>query len=167
MGYTTEFEGCVIVTPPLNKAEVSYLTDLATTRRMRRANGPYFVRGSGEYGQGKDDDIEDYNSPDPIQPGLWCQWQPTDDGTSIAWDGNEKFYNATEWMQYLTTLLCTQPDEDTLRAMTTADMRFLDFTFDHVIEGTIEAQGEDSTDRWRIVVTENVVTEQRATITWE
>ena len=35
------------------------------------------------------------------QPGLWCQWNPSEDGTEIAWDGSEKFYNYIEWIQYL------------------------------------------------------------------
>ena len=35
------------------------------------------------------------------QPGLWCQWVPSSDGTEIAWDEGEKFYNYEEWMQYL------------------------------------------------------------------
>ena len=34
------------------------------------------------------------------QPGLWCQWELQDD-TTLAWDGNEKFYNYIEWLQYL------------------------------------------------------------------
>lgn len=32
------------------------------------------------------------------QPGLWCQWIISDDGTKLEWDGNEKFYNYTEWL---------------------------------------------------------------------
>lgn len=35
------------------------------------------------------------------QPGLWCQWIPTDDGTAIVWDEGEKFYNYKEWIEYL------------------------------------------------------------------
>lgn len=35
------------------------------------------------------------------QPGLRCQWEPTEDGTAIKWNGEEKFYKSPEWMTYL------------------------------------------------------------------
>ena len=35
------------------------------------------------------------------QPGLWCGWRPNEDGTVIEHDGGEKFYDYTEWIQYL------------------------------------------------------------------
>lgn len=44
--------------------------------------------------------------------------------------------------------------------------QFADFTFDHVVNGTIEAQGEEPDDRWRLVVRDNEVTSQHAQITW-
>lgn len=34
-------------------------------------------------------------------PGGYCQWVPTDDGTGLCWDGNEKFYNYTAWLEFL------------------------------------------------------------------
>jgi hypothetical protein len=57
MGYTTEFDGSVIISPPLNAHEIAYLRKFAASRRMDRARGPYFVDGSGPFGQGHDDDI--------------------------------------------------------------------------------------------------------------
>ena len=38
------------------------------------------------------------------------------------------------------------------------DPEFARFTFDHTVNGTIEAQGEDPDDAWTLTVTENVVT---------
>jgi len=32
------------------------------------------------------------------QPGYYCQWIPTEDGSAIEWDGGEKFYDHIEWM---------------------------------------------------------------------
>jgi hypothetical protein len=63
MGYTTEFDGSVSISPPLNAHEIAYLRKFAASRRMDRARGPYFVDGSGPSGQGHDDDIRDINKP--------------------------------------------------------------------------------------------------------
>lgn len=166
MGYTTDFEGFVTITPPLNASEIAYLNDFAKTRRMHRAAGPYFVRGTGFAGQGHDGDVLDFNSPDPSQPGLWCQWIPLSDGSGFEWDGGEKFYSSAEWMRYLVALISTKPDAETYAQMLAADERFADFTFDHVVEGEIIAQGEDYDDRWRLVVTDNVVVTETATLSF-
>ena len=34
-------------------------------------------------------------------PNLYCQWRPTADGTGLEWDGAEKFYDYSEWLEYL------------------------------------------------------------------
>ncbi len=34
-------------------------------------------------------------------PGGYMQWEPTDDGTALKWDENEKFYDYVEWLQWL------------------------------------------------------------------
>jgi len=52
-------------------------------------------------GQDKDSSIIDYNSPPTTQPGLWCQWIPSKSKDAIEWDGNEKFYDYVEWIQYM------------------------------------------------------------------
>ena len=171
MGYTTDFDGSVSVTPPLNLHEVTYLRKLAGTRRMHRERGPYFVDGSGFMGQGDDEDIRDHNRQPPEQPSLWLHWQPTEDGSAIEWDGTEKFYDSEEWMAYLietflkpgatvqAELANPVPGRDYPEA-------FRHFTFDHEVNGTIDAQGEDAEDRWRLVVTANEVTTQHARFVW-
>ena len=35
------------------------------------------------------------------QPGLWCQWVPSEDGSAIEWDQGEKFYYYFAWLRYL------------------------------------------------------------------
>jgi hypothetical protein len=47
MGYTTEVEGSVSISPPLNAHEIAHLRKFAASRRMDRTRGPYFVDGSG------------------------------------------------------------------------------------------------------------------------
>ena len=54
---------------------------------MDRTAGPYAVADTGFRGP----DVKDYNRPPQGQPGLWCDWTPTDDGSAIRWNGTEKF----------------------------------------------------------------------------
>ena len=119
MGYTTDFDGYFSLTPALNKEQFAYLDNFSEVRHMQRdakkcskvsdpirvaVNLPigddaeYFVNGSEQYG---DNTILDYNNPPKNQPGLWCQWIPSNDGENIEWDGNEKFYNYIEWIKYI------------------------------------------------------------------
>lgn len=138
MGYTTEFQGQISVTPPLNPEEVAFLTKFNESRRTGRANGPYSVEGEG-----------DGNQPLKGQPGIWCQWVPTDDGKAIEWDGGEKFYASEAWMTYLIDHFL-KPG-----AIAAAQLPFLQAN--HTLNGVIKAQGEEMNDRWKLVVTDNVV----------
>jgi hypothetical protein len=159
MGYTTDFSGEISIEPPLSAEEIAFLTKFNCTRRMRRGKGPYYVDGGGFMGQGDDTDTDilDGNSPPEGQPGLWCQWEPSDDGTVIQWDGGEKFYNAAEWMAYLV--------EHFIGAAPLAK-RELPFLEGHVCNGEILAAGEDPDDRWMLVVKNNRVTVRNATISY-
>ena len=87
MGYTTEFDGSVSISPPLNAHKIAYLPKFAASRRMDRARGPYFVDGSGPFGQGHDDDIRDFN---------------------------KKFCNSEAWMSYLIDLFLKPGAETTM-----------------------------------------------------
>jgi hypothetical protein len=152
MGYTTEFDGSVSISPPLNRHEIAYLQKFAASRRMDRTRGPYFVGGSGLFGQGHDPDITDHDQPPAGQPGLWCEWEPTEDGTAIKWNGWEKFYNSEQWMTYLIdTFLRPSAALATELASPVPGRHypkeFRHFTFDHELNGVIDAQGEDDDDR--------------------
>ena len=112
MGYTTEFQGKLEITPPLKPEQVAYINKLSGTRRMKRKEsrcaelpdpireavglpvgkeGEYFVGGLGWAGQDDDLSILDYNGPPLSQPGLWCQWIINDNGKHLEWDGGENF----------------------------------------------------------------------------
>ncbi|HEY1035564.1 MAG TPA: hypothetical protein VGE09_11345 [Pseudoxanthomonas sp.] len=149
MGYTTEFQGQINIEPPLSAEEITFLKKFNETRRMDRRNGPYHVDGTGDFGQGHDSDVRDYNRPPAGQPGLWCNWTPTDDGTAIEWDGGEKFYDSLEWMQYLIEHFLAPG------AKAATELPFLQAN--HVLNGTIKAQGEEMDDRWKLIVTDNAV----------
>lgn len=119
MGYTTDFMGSFSCTPALNEKQFAYLEKFTEIRHMRRdpdkcskisdpireavnlpigSEAEYFVNGSETHGHPS---ILDYNNPPKNQPGLWCQWIPTNEGENIEWDGNEKFYDYIEWIKYL------------------------------------------------------------------
>jgi hypothetical protein len=99
--------------------------------------GGYFVGGEGYAGQSEDPSVRDYNRPPRGQPGLWCGWTPTDDGTAIVWDGGEKFYSYVEWLEYLIE-------------------HFL-APWGYFLDGQMEWQGEEDEDTGVITVHNNVV----------
>jgi hypothetical protein len=125
MGYTTDFSGELEIYPEITPEHRAYINQFSNTRRMKRnpditllledpyrdnvdlegdgyygVEGGYFVNGDGVAGQARDASIIDYNSPPLGQPGLWCQWV-VNDYNYLEWDGGEKFYNYTEWLDYL------------------------------------------------------------------
>lgn len=157
MGYTTEFEGFVTIDPPLSEAERDYINKFSGTRRMHCVQGPYYVDRGGFMGQDHGPDVIEYNHPAEGQPGLWCQWEISEDGGRIQWDGGEKFYNAETWMQYIIDhFIGAKPKVMTLPATQRFDLNIPDFT-GHVCNGVIDAQGEERGDAWRMGVRDNRV----------
>ena len=167
MGYHTDFSGSFKLDKPLNLAQVAYLKQFAETRRMKRKasvcekfNDPlriavelplgvecgYFVGGQGFAGQDRDASIVDYNASPKGQPGLWCKWEPTEDGTAIEWNGAEKFYSYVEWLEYLIE-------------------HFL-APWGYKLTGEVEWFGEDNGDMGKIIVKKNKVTVKTARITY-
>jgi hypothetical protein len=165
MGYTTDFNGEITLDRPLNEAERTFLNTFSDTRRMKRdtsklappsvlnrsvgldngKEGGFFVGAEGLAGQDRDNSIVDYNSPPEGQPSLWCQWI-SPDGTCIEWDGGEKFYDYTKWMEYIIN-------------------SFL-IPWGVVANGVIEWNGEEPDDLGQIVVKNNKVTERVGTVVY-
>jgi hypothetical protein len=153
MGYTTEFSGEFTVTPALKPEHARYLQKFSETRRMKRnqtltakrpdpireavglpvgVEGEFFVGAQADFGQENTPDILDYNGPPARQPGLWCKWEPGEDGTTIRWSGAEKFYDYDEWLQYLID-------------------NFLK-PWGYIVEGIVKYEGEDPDDFGRLRV---------------
>jgi hypothetical protein len=135
-------------------------------------DGEYFAYdGDKHSGQTHDKSIIDYNTPPgqvpygckefndtyaenirreeegTCQPGLWCQWIISEDGTELMWDEGEKFYNYAEWLKYL------------------IDHFFSKWSI--LLNGEIYWDGEDSDDLGKIVVTNNEVVVKVGHITYE
>jgi hypothetical protein len=151
MGYTTDFSGAIGIEPQLNEAEIQYLQQFSWSRRMSYAAGSYCVDDNAALTEPDDFLYGAHNTPPGDQPGLWCNWEPSTTGHTIQWNGAEKFYDSAAWMKYLIDHFL-KPD-----AAAKGQPGFELFTFDHVLNGTIEAQGEDPDDKWRLVVEDNVV----------
>ncbi|MFC7344513.1 hypothetical protein ACFQRI_24165 [Saccharopolyspora griseoalba] len=165
VGYNTEFAGVINIAPALNKYEIAYLRKFAATYKEERAEGPYYVEPLPDIEKSVSEVIPvlDVDAMPHGQPGQHCEGEPSDDGTGIQWSGGEKFIYSLEWMAYLidtflqpgATVQTTAP-----RPGWTWPEEFAHFTFDHVCNGVIDAQGDDLFDRWRLVVTNNEVSYQ-------
>jgi hypothetical protein len=136
----------------------AYLKRFSETRRMRRdarqarlladpvrervglplgKQAAYFVGGLGFHGQDDDPSVLDHNNPPVGQPGLWCKWAPTEDGTALAWNRAEKFYDYIEWLEYLIA-------------------HFLG-PWGYQVNGQVRWFGEETYDRGALTVSANVV----------
>lgn len=111
------------------------------------SEGAYFVGAEDSFGQEHTSDILGYNDPPKGQPGLWCQWVPTEDNAGIEWNGTEKFYNYTEWLQYLIH-------------------HFL-APWGYVLNGEILWDGEDSGDNGKLMVKDNEVFEKEGRVVYD
>lgn len=144
MGYTTDFSGTFQLNKSLSPEMHDFLVRLNETRRMHRkledkygVQGEFYVDGGGSFGQDHESNIVDYNQQPSTQPGLWCQWTPTDDSCGIEWDGGEKFYNYTEWLVYLIHKILAPNG--------------------YVLNGVVTWQGEETGDVGEIFVEDNKV----------
>jgi hypothetical protein len=124
-----------------------YLKMFNETRRMGRVTdevfgvqGEFFVFGGGDFGQNRDENVIDFNTPPSTQPGLWCQWTPSDDNMGIEWDGGEKFYYYSDWLVYLIHKVLAPNG--------------------YVLNGVVTWQGEEIGDVGEIIVENNRVFEQ-------
>jgi hypothetical protein len=159
MGYTTTYEGQFQLDKPLRPEHQAYLQRFSETRRMRRltaklrkepdplrlAAGLPLGRQGGYFVGSQEENGEDYDHPSVIedseppqgQPWLWCHWAPTADGQALAWNGREKFYYDTEWLEYLIA-------------------HFLK-PWGYILTGAVHWQGQDPSDRGTLYVANNQV----------
>ncbi|MFD2024133.1 hypothetical protein [Promicromonospora aerolata] len=157
MGSDTYFSGSLTIVPPLNDDETAYLIDFAATRRCQRIEGPLALPGV----------TVDFNRPPAGQPGVWCHFEPDEDGTTIVWNESEKTYQGAERIAFLVTRLLAPSAKEYLDAHRDEDPRLAEFTTDHVVNGSFTAQGEEYLDLWGITVEDNQVTKWQAGLTPE
>jgi hypothetical protein len=123
--------------------------DLCFAGKQLGEEGEYLAIISNNYGQDSDDSIVDYNRPPATQPGLWCQWiiETNEDLKNnnineftgkLVWDGGEKFYEYTDWLEYM--------------------IKHFFIPMNLTLNGAVLAVGENSDDATYIVINENNVT---------
>lgn len=152
MSYTTDFKGKFNTSRLFTENEIIYLNKFNQIRHMKRNvsiieslndftrksvglpighEGAYYVNNHNV-------GIIDVNEPPEGVPGLWCQWKPTEDRDSIAWDGNEQFYSYVKWIKYIIEHFLTP--------------------WDILLDGKIYWWGEEFDDLGEIIILDNVVT---------
>jgi hypothetical protein len=113
--------------------------------------GAYFVGGGGFAGQNYDESIINYNKPPEGQPGLWCLWEPNEEGTTIRWNGSNiidlsSSYEYTSWIRYLI-------DHFLVR-------------WGYILNGEVEWRGDEWTDLGKIEVKNNRVAVKKGRIVY-
>ena len=153
MGYYTEFFGEFEFDKKLDSKTYKLLHGLGTTRRMKRnvdpkygVDGEFYVESTENFGQDKEDNILDYNKPPSTQPSLWCCWEIDEDRTTLHVPEVGKHYYYDRWLQYIINITKAKG---------------------YVLNGQVDWQGEDSEDMGRIIVKDNVIKVQAATVTYE
>lgn len=76
MGYSTDFEGAMTLTPALTPSQMAIICDI----NLQRHGGNM--------------------QPFPGVPGFWCHWD-VQDYNRLVWDGGEKTYDFPQWLEYL------------------------------------------------------------------
>jgi hypothetical protein len=97
----------------------------------------YGTEGEFYLDEGANETILDYNNPPSTQPGLWCCWQPSENGIRIVWNGAAKFYHYVEWLEYITKKIL-QPQG-------------------YFLNGKVNYQGEEEGDKGSILCVNNEV----------
>lgn len=80
-------------------------------------------------------------------PSFWCDWTVSKDGKFLHWNGSEKFYSYDAWLSYL--------------------IKKFFKPWSTVLNGEIEFQGEDRSDRGFVVVINNEVTVKKGRLVYE
>jgi len=98
MGYYTDFQGELKITPTPSIKMKQFLDGLFGTRRVKR-NSNLGVEGEFEVFDNNQRNIIDNNTPPRTQPGLWCSFEFSNDDTFYPYDG--KNYGYIEWVFYI------------------------------------------------------------------
>lgn len=112
MGYTTTFDGEFTFNKPVTAKLQTEVNDFSRKR----------------------------HNPNDGAPGYWCQWiikQNSYNEDVLVWDQCEKFYNYSDWLEYLIKHFF-EPEG-------------------YILNGSVEFEGEDSDDFGEIEVNNNVV----------
>jgi hypothetical protein len=177
MGFSTTFLGRLDIEPRLNATEVEWLTAYAELDR-RYFTDPYEVPmnprafrlereretqdqrpRSGQKGSvaAARDSLTSL-TPRDGSPYPHLDWKPCTDGCCLRWDSRtEKSRMAESWLQYLIDHFL-RPGA---MARTSGRPDFAEFTFNHVLNGVIAAERDDTRELWLIHCRDNEISTQQ------
>lgn len=113
---------------------MGYSTDFSDEFRLNKVLTPQLFKELNEFAEERHG-----GNTEPYAgfPGFWCNWVPTEDMQGIEWNGAEKFYNYTEWLELIIEKFLAPNG--------------------YVLNGRVEWQGEENDDFGIIVAKDNVV----------
>ncbi|HEY3692100.1 MAG TPA: hypothetical protein VGL46_17685 [Pseudonocardiaceae bacterium] len=161
----THFWGSITVDPPLNEHETTYLKEKVAGDWDAHPRGPYRTRPA-ESAVTANAIHRGRSATDapalPAQnvPALYCDWVLADDGTTLGIAERETYNDPAGWARYLIDTFLRPGavlQHDLAHRLAGWDYPpELDyFSFDHVCNGEVDAQGQQRDDRWRIAVRDN------------
>lgn len=138
---TFRLVGCVRVEPPLGRDEFDYLTAFAESRRWRRPEGSYTVPDN-PLAECLDPglDMALYSVAADGQPGLDCPWAPGHAGRALVpvpaagGGGGVPPEEVAGWLVYLRDHFL-RTGAHAAAGGSEGDAMFVDFGFDHVLDG--------------------------------
>jgi hypothetical protein len=154
MPFDAQYEGRLLIEPPLSPAERRALDAFLGSRRIKTVQGPLDCRRSLSRGHA---DVLDWNSPAEGQPSLYTGLAVSQDGTTLFWDGNEKPGYLTDWVRYVIDHLLKPGAvfQELSRKVEWGDA-LSQFTFDHHVSGVLYGASYND-ERWRVYVVDNEV----------
>ncbi|HKX67639.1 MAG TPA: hypothetical protein VJN29_10475 [Intrasporangium sp.] len=179
MGFSTTFMGRLDIEPRLNSAEVEWLRAYAELDR-RYFTDPYEVPMNPKaFRLERERQLEEERqqlragskgkrlaateaftslTPGDGSPYAHLDWKPCMDGCCLSWDNRtDKSRMAEEWLQYLIDHFL-RPGASARRS---AKPDFSQFTFDHVLNGVIAAERDDTRALWLIRCRDNEISTEQ------
>ncbi len=159
MATSTQYTGDLTIEPPLNEHERKALAAFFNSRRIRTTGGPLDCRRlpSGH------PDVLSYDEPPEGQPGLHCDLEVSEDGKVLRWGGDDNSSSDLHlWITYVIDHLLKDGaefsflDRDLDLSLVSEDNLLLSFTFNHYVNGVIDAEAMVG-DEWKIYVIDNEV----------
>ncbi len=153
MGYDTEYLGHLTVTPPLNPAEVEWLSGFADWGAL--PDGDPFrlpMNPRAELAQACADRGGALGQPRMVPTGIQ-DWRVCTHGDRITWQRREKSNDATAVLRFLVEHYLGPG----ARAKDCGREGFEEFTFDHRLDGVLAACRDDTDELFLIVVEDSVI----------
>lgn len=152
MGFDAQYQGQLVIEPPLNETEKKALDLFLDARHMKTVHGPLDIRRSLTQSH---PDVVDWSAVAQDMPSLHAGLRLGGPNT-LEWDGNEGAGDLTSWVRYVIDYFLRPAGVFAEKAKLVPEDDLLHgFTFDHTVNGTMTGMGGG--EAWRIEVEDNEV----------